>query len=47
MIATNLELFQTTSALPLMLDPSRLDDAGDEKDTLIKNKAKYHRSSVD
>ena len=33
MIATNLPLFQTINALPIVLDPSRLDDGGGRRHT--------------
>ena len=44
MIATNLPLFQTINVLPIVLDPSRLNDGDGIEDTLKRNKAKYHQS---
>ena len=44
MIVTNLPLFQTINALPIVLDPSRLNDSGGIEDTLKRNKVKYHQN---
>ena len=43
-IATNIPQFKAINALPLMLDPRRLDEGGGIDDTLRKNNAKYHQS---
>ena len=43
-ISTNVPLFQAINALPIMLDPARLDEGGGIDQTLRKNKAKYHQS---
>ena len=43
-IATNVPLFQLLNALPIMLDPARLDEGEGIEQTLRKNNAKYHQS---
>ena len=40
MIATNIPLFQIINALPIVLDPSRLNDGGGIEDTLRKKQGK-------
>ena len=42
MLATNTPLFNEIDALPLVLDPARLEDAGDIEATRRRNGAKYH-----
>ena len=43
-IATNVPLFQAMNALPIKLDPARLDEGGGIDQTLRRNNAKYHQS---
>lgn len=43
-IATNLPLVVAINALPIILDPARLDEGGGIEETLRKNNAKYHQS---
>lgn len=43
-IATNVPQFQAINALPVILDPGRLDEGGGIEDTLRKNNAMYHQS---
>ena len=43
MIATKLPLFQIINALPIMLDPSRLDNGGGIEHTPRRNKAKVSK----
>ena len=43
-IATNVPLFKAMKALPIMLDPARLNEGEGIEQTLRKNNAKYHRS---
>ena len=43
-ITTNVPLFKALNALPIMLDPARLDEGGGIEETLKRNKAKYHQS---
>jgi len=43
-IATNVPLFQAMNALPIILDPARLDEGGGIEQTLRNNTAKYHQS---
>lgn len=42
-IAENVPLFHEINALPIPLDPRRLDEGGGVEETLRKNKAKYHK----
>jgi len=44
MIATNLPLFHAINALPVALDPARLDEGDSIEDTVRKRKARYHQS---
>ena len=44
MLATNIPLFHEIHAMPLMLDPARLDEGGGIDATLRRNQAKYHVS---
>jgi len=44
MIASNVPLFQAISELPIIFDPSRLDEGDGIEETLRKNHAKYHQS---
>ena len=44
MLATNIPLFNEISALPLILDPARLNEGGGIEATLRRNEAKYHMS---
>ena len=44
MLATNIPLFKEINALPLILDPGRLDESGGIEATLRRNEAKYHMS---
>ena len=43
-IAKNVPLFKALNALPIMLDPARLDEGGGIEETLKRNKAKCHQS---
>jgi hypothetical protein len=43
-IATNIPLFVAIKALPISLDPARLDEGGGIEDTLRRKSAKYHQS---
>jgi len=43
-IATNIPLFQELNAMPIALDPARLNDGDGIEVTLRKNNAKYHQS---
>uniref|UniRef100_UPI00358FC12B uncharacterized protein isoform X2 n=1 Tax=Myxine glutinosa TaxID=7769 RepID=UPI00358FC12B len=43
-IATNIPQFHSINALPIMLDPVRLDEGGGIDVTLRRNNAKYHQS---
>lgn len=43
-ISTNVPLFHAINALPVMLDPARLDEGGGIDETLRKKKARYHQS---
>ena len=43
-IATNVPLFKAMNALPIMLDPARLNEGEGIEQTLRKNNAKYHQS---
>ena len=42
MLATNIPLFNEINALPLAVDPARLDEGGGIEATLRRNGAKYH-----
>ena len=44
MISANLPLFQAIKQLPIVLDPSRLDQEGGIEETLRRKNAKYHQS---
>ena len=44
MLATNIPLFDEINALPLILDPARLDEGGGIEAMLRRNEAKYHTS---
>ena len=44
MIATNIPLFHAMNAMPIKLDPARLDDGGGIEESLRRNKAQYHES---
>lgn len=44
MIATNVPLFQAINELPIVLDPTRLDEGIGIEETLKRNKAKYHQT---
>jgi hypothetical protein len=43
-VATNIPLFLAINALPIPLDPARLDEGDGIEETLRKNKGKYHQS---
>ena len=43
-LSNNIPIFQSISALPLYLNPQRLDDGSGIEQTLIDNNAKYHDS---
>ena len=43
-IATNVPLFKALNALPIMLNPARLDEGGGIEEILKRNKAKYFKS---
>jgi hypothetical protein len=43
-IATNIPLFVAIKALPISLDPARLDEGGGIEDMLRRKSAKYHQS---
>ena len=43
-IAINIPLFVAINALPIVLDPARLDGGGGIEETLRKNNAKYQQS---
>ena len=43
-IAANVPLFQAINALPIILDPARLDEEEGIDQTLRKNEARYHQS---
>ena len=43
-LARNVPLFHSMNALPIKLDPARLDEGSGIEDTLRKNKAQYHES---
>lgn len=43
-IARNVPLFYEINALPILLNPTRLDDGDGIESTLTKNRAKYHQS---
>ncbi|KAJ7376704.1 hypothetical protein OS493_033327 [Desmophyllum pertusum] len=43
-LATNIPLFHSLNALPIKLDPKRLDEGGGINETLRQKKAKYHES---
>ena len=43
-LARNIPLFHSINALPIKLDPARLDDGSGIEETLRKNKAQYHES---
>lgn len=45
-IAKNIPLFHAINALPIMLDPSRLDGGGGIASTLRNNRALYHESCI-
>ena len=42
MLATNIPLFNEINALPLAVDPARLDEGGGIETTLRRNGAMYH-----
>ena len=44
MLATNIPLFKEMNQLPLIFDPSRLDEGSGIEGTLRERKAKYHQS---
>ena len=44
MIATIIPLFHAINAMPIVLDPARLEDGGGIEETLSWNKAPYHQS---
>jgi len=44
MIARNIPLFQSINALPIILDPSRIDEGGGIEETLRRRQAQYHQS---
>ena len=44
MLATNIPVFHEIHAMPLFLDPARLDEGGGIDATLRRNQAKYHLS---
>lgn len=41
----NIPLFHSLNALPMKLDPARLDECGGIEETLRQKKARYHESS--
>ena len=41
-LATNIPLFHSLNALPIKLDPARLDEGGGIDETLRQKKARYH-----
>ena len=41
-IATNVPLFHAINALPIKMDPCRLDEGDGIEESLRRNKAKYH-----
>ena len=43
-LATNIPLFHSLNALPIKLDPARLDEGGGIEETLRQKKALYHES---
>lgn len=43
-LSTNIPVFQSLNALPINLDPRRLDEGGGIENTLRNNQAKYHES---
>ena len=43
-LATNISLFQTINQLPIIMDPSRLDEGDGIEATLRRNNAKYHEN---
>jgi len=43
-LATNIPLFHSLNALPMKLDPARLDEGGGIDETLRQKKARYHES---
>ena len=44
MIVMNIPLFHAINEMPIFLDPARLDNGGDIREILRKNKAQYHQS---
>jgi len=43
-IANNVPLFHAINDMPIPLNPARLDEGGGIKETLMRNRAKYHQS---
>lgn len=43
-IARNVPLFYEINALPILLNPTRLDDGNGMGSTLMRNRAKYHQA---
>ena len=44
MLATNIPLFKAINLLPIIIDPSGLDEGDGVEETLRRNQAKYHQS---